>query len=151
MTGIALFEPGEGSLFSVIGVSADAATLAANFLATGDLDASLLDGNDRIFGGGGRDLLAGMDGRDQMTGGTASDLFVFQVNKGVDTVIDFADTAARGDDYIAVTRNLYDRMVMTQQGSDVLLDFGRAGAVLVLDQAVAEMGVDDFWFKGLPF
>ena len=86
-----------------------------------------------------------------MTGGAASDLFVFQVNKGVDTVIDFADTGARGDDYIAVTRNLYDRMVMTQQGSDVLLDFGRAGAVLVLDQAVGEMGVDDFWFKGLPF
>jgi hypothetical protein len=40
-------------------------------------------------------------------------------------------------------------MVTTQVGNDVLLDFGKAGTLLILNQTVAEMGADDFVTSGV--
>jgi serralysin len=167
VTGVEMFAPGGGSLFSITGINTEAGSFVASFLATGDVDIAVLAGNDRIFGssnsdllaggagddrifgGGGRDLLGGMDGRDKMTGGLGADVFVFAPNQGRDTVMDFTDTGGRNDDFIAVRPAMYDRMVMTQEGNDVLLSFGKAGSLLILNQTMAEMGLDDFT-SGLP-
>lgn len=169
VTAISLVAAGGVSLFSITGISTAAAPFAANLLATGGVDIALLDGNDRIFGsssgdllaggtgndrifgGGGRDVLGAMDGRDQLTGGANADVFVFAPNTGQDRIMDFVDDNGRADDFIAVRPVFYDKMVMTQEGADVLLTFGKAGSLLILNQTVAEMGIDDFVKSGLPF
>ena len=168
VTGVALFAPGGGALFSITGIS-EQATLVQGFLATGVVTIALLDnddkvygssksdlliggaGNDRVFGGGGRDYLGVMDGRDKLTGGAGPDVFVFATNKGQDVVMDFADNNAVSDDLIGLRPAMYDKMVMSQVGGDVLLDFGKSGTLLILNQMVAEMGLDDFTTTGLPF
>lgn len=168
LTGIEAIAAGGGKLITMTGLSALAAPVVADFLATGSVGLELLDGNDRmfgssksdilaggggndrLFGGAGRDVLGGMDGRDQLTGGAAADIFIFAPNQGVDTVMDFEDSGVRTDDFISVVPRFMDKMVMTQEGDDVLLTFGRAGSLLILNQTVAEMGADDF-LGALPF
>lgn len=169
LTGLEMIAPGGASLFSITGLNVLAADYVAGFLASGFVDISLLGdndkvigsskadlmfaggGNDRLFGGGGRDVMGGMDGRDQLTGGAGGDVFIFAKNTGVDRVMDFADSGGRADDFIGVKAAQYDAMQMTQEGADVLLDFGRLGKLLILDQTLAEMGADDFLVGALPF
>jgi Ca2+-binding RTX toxin-like protein len=168
LTGIEAVAADGGKLITMTGLSAEAAPVIADFLATGSVGLALLDGNDRIFGstksdlllggggndrlfgGGGRDILGGMNGRDQLTGGGAADIFVFAPNKGVDTIMDFEDSGGRRDDFISAAPRFMDKMVMTQEGDDVLLTFGRSGSLLILNQTVAEMGIDDF-VGSIPF
>ena len=166
VTGVELLAPGGGSLFSVTGINEPALTVST-FLLTGTVTIALLDGDDRIYGSSKRDLLVGgagndkvlgggggdfigvMDGRDKLTGGAGSDAFIFATNKGMDTIMDFADANAASDDVIAVRKAMLDKMVTTQVGNDVLLDFGKAGTLLILNQTVAEMGADDFVTSGI--
>jgi hypothetical protein len=67
----------------------------------------------------------------------------------MDTIMDFADANAASDDVIGVRKAMLDKMVTTQVGNDVLLDFGKAGTLLILNQTVAEMGADDFVTSGI--
>lgn len=168
VTGVELFAPGGGSLFSITGISASA-LLVQTFLVTGTVTIALLDGNDRIFGssksdlliggagndkvfgGGGTDYIGVMDGRDNLTGGGGADVFVFATNKGTDSIMDFTDNGGRGDDLIAVRQAVLNNMVATQVGDDVLLSFGKAGSLLILNHLVADIGADDFTTSGAPF
>ena len=103
-------------------------------------------GNDTLRGGAGGDELLAMNGRDRMVGGAGRDQFVFRLNTGVDTIADFADNGLASDDVIATRRANYLAMTATQQGNNVLLEFGTKGSLLVLDSTVAEIGRDDFVF-----
>jgi len=47
------------------------------------------NGNDTLIGGTGHDTLIGGTGNDEMTGGEGADIFVFESESGVDTIIDF--------------------------------------------------------------
>lgn len=167
VTGIDVFAPGGASIFTITGLSAGAAEVAAD-LSVGKLDIALLrgkdqvygsshgdiiaggGGNDRLFGGGGRDIVAGMDGQDRMTGGAGGDFFVFNPNKGVDTIVDFTDTGGRQDDVIVVRRANFAEIVLVEDGNDLLIEFGTKGTLRILNQTAADLGADDFTFS-LPF
>jgi Ca2+-binding RTX toxin-like protein len=104
-------------------------------------------GNDVMFGNGGGDYLIAMGGRDRMTGGGGRDEFVFLANRGRDKILDFADDNLASDDLIAMTRHQYRNMTITQNGSDVLLQFGSRGELLIADATLADIGRDDFTFN----
>ena len=100
-------------------------------------------GNDTLNGGGGRDVLNGGTGNDSLFGGGGADRFVFRGRDGSDTINDF-DV---GVDHIKIVGagSLSD-IDFVQQGSDVVLSYGRL-EVTVTGVTLAEMqDADNFLF-----
>lgn len=84
-------------------------------------------GNDRLIGGGGNDRLAGNQGSDIMRGDAGNDIFdmVSRAVTDVDVIVDF-----QPGDSVRLTSATYARDQLSQQGSDVRLDFPGGGVLL---------------------
>ena len=105
---------------------------------TGNLGDNLVfggDGNDVLTGGGGRDTLSGGDGNDTITGGTGGDVIeYFSHLNGHDVVIGFDGNAAGGQDVVDLDL-LFDNLGVAP--------VNRAARVSVVDKgASVDIAVD---------
>ncbi|WP_181164520.1 calcium-binding protein [Amaricoccus solimangrovi] len=104
------------------------------------------DGDDALIGGEGRDYLDGGAGDDEMTGGAGADTFVFR--SGSDTITDFQP----GEDVVRLrVSGAWDdwgsiENAASQQGDDVVLDFGHGNVLTLEDTQLAHLSQDDFLF-----
>lgn len=99
--------------------------------------------SDTLIGGTGNDRLFGQRGNDSMTGGEGADKFVFGVGKDRDVVVDFEDDIdllilnkfgfADADAALALA---------SQDGDDVIFDFGAGDQLTVLNMTRADL-LDD--------
>lgn len=95
-------------------------------------------GNDSLNAGDDNDLIAGGTGNDRMKGGKGLDSFVFLTGDGQDVITDFdedEDSLLLGVSGFGTLAALTGHV--TQQGSDVLFDFGGGHSLLVEDVKVA--------------
>ncbi|MDB2407985.1 hypothetical protein N9W17_05660 [Jannaschia sp.] len=91
-------------------------------------------GNNVVDGQGGDDRIDGGIGRDTLTGGDGADVFVFASGSGADTITDFeigSDRVEFDFDGISRVRELVRSTDVSQEGDDVVIDFGD-GDVLTL-------------------
>ena len=88
-----------------------------------------LAGDDKIDGDKGSDYLFGGEGNDILIGSHGSDYFVFEEDGSTDYVKDF-DLGNKGPDYIAVDETLVEAATWTQDGDDLIVDFG-VGTILL--------------------
>jgi len=108
------------------------------------------DGRDKLFGGGGddtlrggkhKDTLHGQIGDDTLYGGGGADTFIYRVNGGKDTVVDFKDDidtlrfSKLGDVATVIA-------TATEVGTDVVFDFGGGDILTVLDTTVNALSDD---------
>src|SRR5262249_23959399 len=109
-------------------------------------------GNDIIAGSAGVDVLDGGAGTDQLTGGTENDTFVFRSGYGHDTVTDFHGGVGPSDQVLLTGFAGVDNFAAvlshaTQQGTDVLLDFGGGDQLVLQNVVLATLAADDFRFS----
>ncbi|TNE38070.1 MAG: calcium-binding protein [Alphaproteobacteria bacterium] len=108
------------------------------------------DGNDHLLGEDGNDRLVGGAGDDLLSGGAGADEFIFYgSNIGNDVIEDFED----GVDMISVSSDLVGSVFgdvstmitsLNQQGSDVILDFGESGSIVISNSSVSDFDLSDF-------
>jgi Ca2+-binding RTX toxin-like protein len=127
-------------------------------------------GNDWLMGdewlpGGGNDWLDGGAGNDWLDGGNGDDTFVFRAGSGMDTVEDFDQTNSdstsltyamvhsNGHDVIRFEGGLFanfDALVasgdMTQSGANVVIKYGAADQVTMLNVSLSQLSAKDFVF-----
>lgn len=107
-------------------------------------------GNDTLLGGDGDDVLAGGTGADWMDGGIGSDIFVFEAESGLDRILDFS-AGAGGDVASLVGTGIDDfgevRAAMSQQGDDVVLDFGGGNQVVFANTLLAQFDQANVTFR----
>ncbi|UWQ43455.1 calcium-binding protein [Leisingera aquaemixtae] len=108
-------------------------------------------GKDKLQGGLGRDTLTGGTGNDVLTGGKLADIFVFSDGDGQDTIRDFA-AALSGEKIDLSGVESIGRFegelssLLTQQGENVLIDFGNGDSILLKNVELTDLGADDFLF-----
>ncbi len=100
-------------------------------------------GADLLLGGAGRDTLVGGAGEDTLFGGRGRDQFVLAPGGGHDVIADFR----HGADRIVIPGDAvsFGDLVLTQEGDDVRIDYGR-GSVLLLGEDASAFGPGDFLF-----
>lgn len=109
-------------------------------------------GNDKLYGQSGHDILNGQNGRDVLVGGTGDDIltggaradkFIFVGRSGSDVITDFN---AELDDLILrrTGRDSIDDLEITQQGDDVLIDYGKGEILLENTELADVLGADIF-------
>lgn len=106
-------------------------------------------GDDAIIAEAGDDTIDGGLGDDTLNGGTGADVFVFRSGDGADTINDFQtgidtiDLSAFGAafDSIAEVMN-----AASDQGSDVVIDFGGDAAVVIAGLSKSDLSATDFGF-----
>lgn len=109
-------------------------------------------GNDKLYGQSGHDILNGQNGRDVLVGGTGNDIltggaradkFIFVGRAGSDVITDFN---AELDDLILrrTGRDSIDDLEITQQGDDVLIDYGKGEILLENTELADVLGADIF-------
>jgi len=97
---------------------------------------NLLEGN------GGDDILRGGDGNDTLTGGAGNDTLRFDAGWGTDTVTDYNDDA---DHILLAVRDLtFDDLIITQQGSDVLVSDGNGNSFILENATASDLDASDF-------
>lgn len=99
-------------------------------------------GDDVLIGGLGRDILNGGAGQDRMLGGVGNDVFVFNAISGTQNIVrDFQD----GNDLLQYTDPglTFLDIELTQQGANLLVDFGDSSAILRRVD-IADITEDDF-------
>mgnify|MGYP003673977959 CR=1 FL=1 len=107
-------------------------------------------GNDTLYGGDGGDTLRGGDGDDFLNGGTGpeddvlyggdgADEFHFDAGESHDIVQDFEDDidTIQFDDFTYLNDASDAMGYATQEGADVLFDFGADGSLTVLNTTLA--------------
>ncbi len=108
------------------------------------------DGNDKLYGGKGNDKLEGDDGNDKSWGGNGKDRFIFRRGDGDDKILDFKDNFDtlvlddalwRNNDKIVTKADILDAFA-SQQGDDLLFDFGARGSILIEDMTEAAIKND---------
>ena len=139
----------------------------AEALATESLDSNgdgRLGGNDTLIGGAGDDVLYGQEGddtllgnlgNDLLSGGSGADIFVLTKDGGVDSILDFDQSAGDILDiqdilqgYDPLADNLSDFVQLTEQGGNTLVQVDTSGTgtafetVAVLD-GVTGLNIDD--------
>ena len=125
-----------------------------NDTLTGGKGSDRLDGgsdNDRLVGGNGSDTLIGGGGNDTLVGDGGSDTFVFGVGKGNDQINDFefaggdkidvSDFGAAFDTFGEVLNE------MTQDGNDVVINFGGGDTMRIVDSQIGDFSAGDFIFS----
>ena len=118
-------------------------------------------GNDRLIGGEGRDTLDGGEGSDWLSGGTGTDTlaggagadtFVYFAGHGSDTITDFTD----GEDVIDLSTldsiSGFDDLSAIQLGSFVAIDLGgHGGGTIALENFdIEDLDETDFVFYAPP-
>jgi beta-glucanase (GH16 family) len=100
-----------------------------------------------IFGGEGRQYLAGAGGNDVLIGGGWADVFVFNKGDGQDAIQDFVP----GQDVISLGGSLATfgsfaavRAAMTQSGADTVLNFGGGDGITFRGRQVSDFTAADF-------
>jgi Ca2+-binding RTX toxin-like protein len=107
-------------------------------------------GNDTITGTSTADRIIGLAGNDTLTGGGASDIFVFNVGFGKDTITDF--TAGAGSvDVIQLNTSVFANFAAvtaaaTQVGSDTLITYDANNTLTLKNVAMSSLHQDDFTF-----
>ncbi len=106
------------------------------------------EGVDILDGGAGNDILYGDGGDDVLTGGLGGDSFNFSGLFGDDTVTDFAGGKGKKGDTLSFETELFETTqellnAATQQGSDVVFDFGDQGSVTLMDVDIASLDRHD--------
>ncbi|MEM7426170.1 MAG: tandem-95 repeat protein, partial [Pseudomonadota bacterium] len=115
------------------------------------------DGNDYLFGDRGRDSLSGGLGNDLLVGGQGRDTFYFSQGDGRDIIADFGRVHAWGrrmyinGDEIAIDvdgiESFEDLMgTASQQGRNVVFDFGNGDELVLAHTRLAALDKDAFTF-----
>ncbi len=121
----------------------------SNTVLDGIAQIDLDGGDDTAIGSAGDDTIIGGRGDDTLTGGLGADTFVFRNEEGDDVVTDFEigidtvqlDGVVGFGDYASV------QAAMTQDGADVLLDFGgNHHSIRFEDTLLAALTSDQFEF-----
>lgn len=113
-------------------------------------------GDDKLYGGKGYDQLEGEKGNDwldggkgddKLFGGLGRDTFVFRKGDGRDTIGDFTD----GEDIILIDGKKYNNFndlesVISQNGHDIVIDFGEGDQVIIENIDRSQLSADDFNF-----
>ncbi len=77
-------------------------------------------GNDSLIGGAGSDFLRGGSGNDTLNGGADEDIFVLEVGRGADTIVDFTNN----EDLIRLNGDLeFAQLTIAASGSDAQISF----------------------------
>ncbi|MEI9425139.1 hypothetical protein O7A70_28665 [Mesorhizobium sp. Cs1299R1N1] len=103
-----------------------------------------------LFGGQGNDVIEGRGGQDVLSGGAGDDTFIFHVNFGPDTIVDF--TAGAGSaDVIEFADNVFDDFASvlasaTQVGADTVITHDASNVLTLKNVALANLHQDDFQF-----
>jgi serralysin len=90
---------------------------------------------DLLVGGAGDDWMAGDRGADTLVGGTGADTFYSFGDAGVERITDF--NRAEGDQILLEAGTTY---AMRQAGSDLVLDLGGGGQVIMMGVSQASLG-----------
>ena len=118
------------------------------------------NGDDRLEGGSGKDVLFGGNGNDSLDGGTGDDLlfggksgtdtlfgsdgkdiFGTKRKSGLDIVLDYLD----GRDKIGLAKGLqFNQLKFTQQASGTLISAGSDNLLLVNNALVSQFKKNDF-------
>ncbi|MDF1721638.1 MAG: hypothetical protein P1U65_13260, partial [Minwuia sp.] len=112
---------------------------AADDLLIGDT------GSNELRGGGGGDTLQGAAGGDTLTGLSGNDTFVFSDGDGPDVITDFETgdlIDLQGIVAISAFSDVQD--VLSQAGSDAILDFGGGDSILLEDVTASALSATDF-------
>lgn len=88
------------------------------------------DGNDTLEGGDGVDQLAGEGGSDQLRGGAGSDSYLFDVNSGIDTIVDTGNPSDKNK--IFITEAGPDRIWLSRAGDDLRVSVIGGNTVVVV-------------------
>ncbi|MEL6139172.1 MAG: calcium-binding protein, partial [Cyanobacteria bacterium J06628_6] len=104
-------------------------------------------GDDLIYGDAGDDILMGVTGNDilvgdNFSGGSGSDLFVFGLGDGTDTVLDFEI----GNDRIGLVEGefTFADLTLTQDGANTLLGVGSETLAILNNVMASALGESDF-------
>ncbi|MCW3784200.1 hypothetical protein OM960_21955 [Defluviimonas sp. CAU 1641] len=99
-------------------------------------------GNDTLNGGAGDDRLTGGTGDDTLYGGSDHDVFVFAPGHGNDTIGDY-DVL---NDLIEFSGIQFSDLIVTQNGSDVTIDYGSGDMITVLNASAGDFTEPEFRF-----
>ncbi len=119
------------------GVENLALTGTGNLNGTGNTLANNLSGN------AGNNRLDGGKGHDTLTGGLGADTFVFGLSSGADTVTDFS--AGQNDKIDLSTYHAQATAVITQSGSDTVIDLGHGNVITVTAATVVDVTTHILW------
>lgn len=103
-----------------------------------------MGGNDLLSGAAGADWLIGGIGNDTLQGGLGGDHFVFGRGFARDFVADFQDNldTIRLQGFAGVTNFAQARSHATQQGQDVVFDFGGGDVLTVRNTTIGALADD---------
>jgi Ca2+-binding RTX toxin-like protein len=140
----------------VIATGADSGTLSGEVLklSFANLGSHSVSINyvpsDVITGTAGNDVIVGGLGNNQLSGGEGSDMFVYHVGGGIDTILDFTPTLDKiqllGTTF-ANAQAAYNAFV--QDAGGVTLGFSDTDRLVLANTALNEFGVDDIIFDPL--
>lgn len=102
-------------------------------------------GDDTLNGAGGDDWLYGHRGEDTLSGGAGVDHFAFLTGYDSDTVTDF-DAAGADHDVIYMDYYLYDDIVFTQDGDNLILELPTGDTLTLIDVTQAQIEGKDKFF-----
>ena len=104
------------------------------------------DDKDNVLdGAGGNDVLKGKGGMDTLIGGTGDDTFIYKKGYGVDTITDLG----LGNDIVDISVKAVDtfkdlKALMTEVGSDVVIDFGKGDMLILANKTIDSLSKADF-------
>ena len=99
------------------------------------------DGNDTLVANHNDAIISGGRGQNTLTGGSGKNLFVIQRrDDGLDTLINFDTTRAHSINLVGFGSMRFKDLILTQQGSDVLVALGARQTLLIKNQHVATLG-----------
>ncbi|ESQ88928.1 hypothetical protein ABAC460_14195 [Asticcacaulis sp. AC460] len=127
--------------YSLNGRYAETITLtgAANINATGNSLANTLNGND------GNNTINGKGGADKLSGGLGADLFLFEVGSGADKILDLSQAQGDHINVNAYTAGVVNNALVTQSGSDVLINLGGGNIITVINALEANVEAQMVW------
>jgi len=102
-------------------------------------------GTDTMFGGDGNDTIVGGTGDDTMYGGFGNDVFVIEANSGADAIGGFFSLGSDRIDLSALNLNGMSDLTISQDGADVLIEFG-GSSIRLFNATETNLDSTDFIF-----